>query len=98
MRHNPGSPYEAFDDAALAAHGIPSPEELIAFYCERTGRPGVENLDFYYTYNLFRSACILQGIMGRVRDGTAASAHASDYDTVRPIAERAMEFGRRAGA
>ena len=27
-------------------------------------------------YNLFRLAAILQGIMGRIKDGTAASAHA----------------------
>ena len=27
-------------------------------------------------YNMFRLACILQGIMGRVVDGTATSTHA----------------------
>ncbi|MFN7272905.1 MAG: phosphotransferase family protein, partial [Gammaproteobacteria bacterium] len=35
------------------------------------------HLDWYLAYNAFRLACILQGIAGRVRDGTAASAHAT---------------------
>ena len=44
-------------------------------------------------YNLFKSAGILQGIMGRVRDGTAASKHAKDMAArVRPLAEAAWQL------
>ena len=42
-------------------------------YCERTGRPGIDNFEYYLAYNLFRMAGILQGIMKRVVDGTASS-------------------------
>ena len=42
-------------------------------YCAATGRDGVPDLNWYFAYNLFRLAGILQGIAGRVRDGTAAS-------------------------
>ena len=44
-------------------------------------------------YNLFKSAGILQGILGRVRDGTAASKHAKDVSArVRPLAESAWKL------
>ena len=44
--------------------------------------------DFYIAYNLFRIAAILQGIMKRVVDGTAASAHARDAGArAKPMAE-----------
>ncbi|MGE3143547.1 MAG: phosphotransferase [Hyphomonadaceae bacterium] len=78
--------------------GIPTIEEYVALYCARTGRSGLDNLDWYFSYNLFRIACIRQGIIGRVRDGTANSAHAeSDADRVRPLAARAFQFAQRAG-
>lgn len=85
--------------ADLAALGIPSLEEYIQIYCERTGRPGIDNLDFYYAYNFFRLAGILQGIAGRVRDGTANSEHARETSkNVRPLAETAWAFALKAGA
>ena len=68
-------------------------------YCARTGRDGIEQLDYYFAYNFFRLACILQGIVGRVRDGTAASAHAAANEAaVRPLAERAWFYAQKAGA
>jgi len=60
----------------LAALGIPSEEEGRALYCRRTGRSELPDWDFYIAFNMFRLAAILQGIMGRVREGTAASARA----------------------
>jgi aminoglycoside phosphotransferase (APT) family kinase protein len=82
----------------LAALGIPSQEEYTRLYCEATGRDGIENIDWYFAYNLFRLAGIIQGIVGRVRDGTAASAHASEnVDRVRPLAVAAYGFAQRAG-
>ncbi len=74
-----------FDFAAL---GIPSEEDYVARYCERTGRPGIANWDFYLAYNMFRLAGILQGIMGRVVEGTASSQHAIESGKrARPMAE-----------
>jgi aminoglycoside phosphotransferase (APT) family kinase protein len=83
----------------LSGTGIPTQEEYIAAYCRRTGRAGVDNLDFYAAYNLFRIAGILQGIVGRVRDGTAANANAAEMEAqVRPLAQAAWGYARRAGA
>ena len=83
----------------LPALGIPTLEEYVATYCRRTGRRTTPNMDYYASYNFFRLAGILQGIVGRVRDGTAANANAAQNATaVRPLAERAWYFAQRAGA
>ncbi len=85
--------------ADLEALGIPSEDEYIAAYCKRTGRVGIENIDFYFAYNFFRLAGILQGIVGRVRDGTASNAHAAAMaDFVGPLGDSAWDFAQRAGA
>ncbi len=63
-------------DKDVAALGIPTEHDYIARYCERTGRKEIPDRGFYAAFNCFRLAAILQGIAGRVRDGTAASAHA----------------------
>lgn len=64
----------------LLTLGIPSEAEYVAAYCARTGRPAIEPLvwEFCMAYNLFRIACIQQGIMKRVLQGTAASRHARE--------------------
>ena len=83
----------------LPALGIPTMEEYVATYCRRTGRQTTPNMDYYAAYNFFRLAGILQGIVGRVRDGTAANANAAqNAAAVRPLAERAWYYARRAGA
>jgi aminoglycoside phosphotransferase (APT) family kinase protein len=72
----------------LAALGIPTEEQYVEMYCQRTGRSHIPHWDFYLAYNMFRLAGILQGIMGRVKDGTAASAHAFEQGKrARPMAE-----------
>lgn len=85
--------------ANLESLGIPSEQEYVAMYCERTGRDGIANLDFYFAYNFFRLAAILQGIGGRIRDGTASSAHAIAMAAqVRPLAETGWKYAIKAGA
>ena len=82
----------------LASLGIPSEEEYVASYCEKTGRAGIDNREFYSAYNLFRIAAILQGIAGRVRDGTAASVHAERAaKAVAPLAALGWEYALQAG-
>jgi len=82
----------------LEALGIPSEEEYVALYCAKTGRDdGVANRDFYSAYNFFRIAAILQGIAGRVRDGTAASVHAERAaNAVAPLASLGWEYAQNA--
>jgi aminoglycoside phosphotransferase (APT) family kinase protein len=79
--------------------GLPALGDYVDAYCRRTGRAGIENLDVYLAYNFFRIAAILQGIAGRVRDGTAANAHAAAMGSqVEPLAETGWAFALRAGA
>jgi len=81
------------------ALGIPTVEEASAYYCKLTGRDGLPNLDWYLAYNLFRMSAILQGIAGRIRDGTAASAHAEKSAArVVPLAKSALGYAKKAGA
>jgi len=95
----PGTSGGTLVGSDLAALGIPSEEEYIRSYCERTGRTSIENIDYYFSYNFFRLAGILQGIVGRVRDGTATSAHAAaNADAVVPLAQAAWGFAQKAGA
>lgn len=83
-------------DKDLQSLGIPSEEDYVRLYCERTGRDEIANRDFYSAYNFFRLAAILQGVAGRVRDGTAASAHAEKAAAaVQPLAELGWRFAEK---
>jgi aminoglycoside phosphotransferase (APT) family kinase protein len=86
-------------DTDLAALGIPTFEASVARYCERTGWALPENLAFYRAYHLFRVAAILQGVAGRLRDGTAAAANAAELASrVSPLASAAWAEAQAAGA
>ena len=94
-----GAGVASFANSDLKALGIPSLEDYTKMYCERTNRSGIDNLDFYFSFNFFKLAGILQGIVGRVRDGTASSAHAEQQAArVRPLAEAAWKHALKAGA
>ena len=83
----------------LAALGIPAVDEYVASYSARTGLDPRAYLPTYLAYNFFRLAAILQGIAGRVRDGTATSEHAATRaKMVRPLAAKAWSFAQSAGA
>ena len=97
--HIPPAQFRGIAGLDLAALGIPDEASYIAAYCRRTGRSGIENWDFYLAYNMFRLAAILQGIMKRALDGTAASAEALDAGRrARPLAELGWKYAQRAGA
>jgi aminoglycoside phosphotransferase (APT) family kinase protein len=81
-----------------ASLGIPDEAAYVARYCERTGFTIEGDWNFYLAYNMFRLAAILQGIMKRVADGTAASAQAVDAGRrARPMAELAWRYAQKAG-
>lgn len=83
----------------LPALGIPSMTDYVDAYVRRTGLDPRPHLSAYLAYNFFRIAAILQGIAGRVRDGTATSDYApAKALMVRPLAEVAWHFAREAGA
>jgi aminoglycoside phosphotransferase (APT) family kinase protein len=83
----------------LPGLGIPSLEEVARRYSERSGVPVADKLDWYFAYNLFRLAGIVQGIKKRVIDGTASSAKAAEMASRVPtLASAAWSFAERAGA
>ena len=83
----------------LDALGLPSLREYVDAYAARTGLDPSPHLAVYLAYNFFRLAAIVQGIVGRVRDGTATSEHAAARAVmVRPLAEKAWGFAQQAGA
>lgn len=82
----------------LEEHGIPNIQEYTSLYCSYTGRDGLPELDYYFAYNAFRLAAICQGIVGRVRDGTASNESAALMEErVAPLAAFAAERARKAG-
>ncbi|MDP3116733.1 MAG: phosphotransferase [Phenylobacterium sp.] len=83
----------------LEAHGVPSIDEYVAEYCRLTGRDGLPDLNWYFAYNIFRLAGIIQGIVGRVRDGTANSPQAAAMaERVPLLAKAGWNFAQKAGA
>jgi aminoglycoside phosphotransferase (APT) family kinase protein len=83
----------------LSERGLPTMDEYVAAYCRMTGRTGLPELNWYFAYNGFRLAGILQGIVGRVRDGTANSPQAAANEARIPqLGEVAWKFAQRAGA
>ena len=70
-------------DEAAGSLGIHSEKEYVDLYLSRTKMQLESEWDFYIIFSLFKAAGICQGILGRVRDGTAAS----DF---------AVEMGKRA--
>ncbi len=86
-------------DLDRAALGIPELDEMVARYCAATDRDGVPDMNWYFAYNFFRLAGIIQGIKKRVIDGTASSQHAKDMsERVQPLADMAWAFAQKAGA
>lgn len=95
----PASMRNGLGGADLEALGIPSVQETLERYVDRTGTARPMNLDWLFAYNLFRLAAICQGIAGRVRDGTAASPQArATAAQVEPLAAAAWGFAVEAGA
>jgi aminoglycoside phosphotransferase (APT) family kinase protein len=88
--HIPPGAFRGIAGIDFEALGIPDEQTYVRTYCQRTRRSGIDpsHWDFYIAYNLFRISAILQGILKRVVDGTAASAHARDAGMrARPMAE-----------
>lgn len=91
--HIPKGAFRGLGGVDLKSIGIPTEEEHIQSYCSRTGKDiDPSHWDFYMAYNMFRLAGILQGIMGRVKAGTAASKQAEQMGSAaKPLAEMAWQ-------
>lgn len=98
-RLSPRGHFSKLSDADLVERGIPTREQYVASYCERTGRSCIDDLDFYLAFHLFRTAGIMFGIAGRAKSGTAAGAEAAGLGRLAlPLADRALELARSLGA
>lgn len=75
MPHDGGSGLAGVD---LEQAGIPTLDDIVRRYGERTGRRHVPDLHWYFAFNLFRLVGIVQGIKRRIIDGTASSAAAAE--------------------
>ena len=76
----------------LGELGIPTEDEYVADYCERTGIDGIENFGFYVAFSFFRLAAIVQGVAKRAVDGNASNKNAAQMgEYVEPMAELALE-------
>jgi len=99
--HIPPGTFRGIGGLDLKSLGIPSEEDYIRLYCERTGLATPASLaqdwNFYLAYNMFRIAAILQGIAKRVESGTASSEEAVAAGArARPMAEMAWQFAQKA--
>jgi aminoglycoside phosphotransferase (APT) family kinase protein len=83
----------------LKAHGIPTLDEYVAEYCRLTNRADLHDLNWFFSYNMFRLAGICQGIVGRARDGTANSPQAAAMALRVPLlAKASWTYAQKAGA
>lgn len=79
--------------------GIPTLDDAVRRYGERTGRGGVSDLDFCLAYNMFRLASICQGVYARALQGNASSPEALEHGKqTRPLAALAWRYAEQAGA
>src|SRR5258708_3714582 len=78
----------------LDALGIPSQDEYVRAYCERTGRKdGITQ--FHLAFALFRIAVILEGVLARAKAGNAASSEAEQTGSRgRALADCGWELAR----
>lgn len=82
----------------VAALGLPGEREYIDHYCGLTDRQGIDGLEFYLAFCMFRLAGIIHGIRGRLARGTAVSAQAREYARhAETVAELAWRQAQAAG-
>jgi aminoglycoside phosphotransferase (APT) family kinase protein len=74
--HLPSEALGLIDAADSDRAGMPDEAEYVAMYCERAGRRGIPQWNFYLAFSMFRLASILQGVYARGLQGNAASSYA----------------------
>jgi aminoglycoside phosphotransferase (APT) family kinase protein len=83
-------------EAAALGEGVPTENEFIAMYCERTGRERIPHWNFYVAFGFFRLASIIQGVYKRGLQGNASSAAAlSMKDVVDQTAATGWKVAQR---
>jgi aminoglycoside phosphotransferase (APT) family kinase protein len=80
----PGTARPTLADKDLAALGIPTMDALAGQYVAATGF-ALTDPDFYRAFVMFRYAAMVQGVLHRYKDGTAANQRVS-HDQGRVVA------------
>jgi aminoglycoside phosphotransferase (APT) family kinase protein len=72
---------------------------VVARYCENAPQDAIQDLDWYFAFNLFRLFGIARVIKRRLMDGNASSARAGELaGRIPQIGAQAWRFAERAGA
>ena len=83
----------------LVEKELPTLDEVTMRYCERTGRDCVPSLHWYFAFNLFRLAAIIQGVKKRAIEGNASNAGAVKLAAlIVPIGNAGWDQALQAGA
>ncbi|MBX3188858.1 MAG: phosphotransferase [Labilithrix sp.] len=59
--------------------GIPTESEMVADYCEKTGRASIDDWPYFMSFGIFRLAAIAQGVYKRSLQGNASADDAGSY-------------------
>lgn len=80
----------------LAVLGIPSEQSYIGAYLSRTGRGGLDDLEPFFAFAMFRLAAILLGVAKRGEQGNATNESARDFGVAAgEVAELGARFTHR---
>jgi aminoglycoside phosphotransferase (APT) family kinase protein len=91
MYRMPAGMFTGLNGLDFTELGIPTEEQYVAAYCERTGRGSLPQLDYLVVFVIFRLAAICHGIRGRLARGSASSAHAEATAAMtEPLADLAL--------
>ncbi len=81
-------------EAATNVPGMPTRSDLIQRYAKRTSRD-ISNIDYYYGFNRWKSACIVHGVYARYMQGNKSS-EGVDLEHMRTRIEAALTLAAQA--
>ncbi len=97
--HFPAEVRGGLADQDLGALGIPTLDEMVERYGQRTGRGEIKDLNFCLAYNMFRLAAIVQGVYKRGLQGNASSEQSvKTKDQIPSLANLGWYYAQKAGA
>ncbi len=77
LRMDYGWPIGGLGGIDLATFGIPAEDDLVQLFCHQTGYEKPTNWDALISFQCFRFAAILQGVLKRHLDGNASASNAA---------------------
>jgi aminoglycoside phosphotransferase (APT) family kinase protein len=73
---DPGDRVHALSDPPTLAPGFPRRAEVAALYARRSGRD-LSHLDTYFAFSWWKQACIVEGVLARVKQGATGGMRVS---------------------